>query len=120
MAEESKVLEFPKDRIVRDFVVDENKKKEHERKVMINGQIQKIDLFTKSLAEKLLEALKTNKFEIRECDYENFIYDFDFTMESVRSTLLRSIGQEHEIQDIVDDYYTTSEVMFVQDDDTTE
>ena len=120
MGEKAKILEFPKEKIVREFIVDENKKKERERAILINGQIQKIDLFTKSLAEKLLESLKANKFDIKESDYEDFIYDFDFTMEAVRSTLLRSIGQEHDIQQIVDEYYTTTEVMFVQDDETIE
>jgi hypothetical protein len=91
------IIQFPEDRILRRNM----NIPEVQEKVKVTAhkmEIDRAESLLGSLAGNIFMELETNGFNSKD---ESFLKDFSFVLELLRSTLYRTIGEPHMLQEFV-------------------
>ena len=90
------IVEFPKNKIFRDTPVNLELIEKAKEKATINFA----DSVTDTMIDTLLEGLDNFGIDTEE---EAFIKDFSLTVDSIRATIYRSLGINHNLHSFIDD-----------------
>lgn len=90
------IVEFPKNKIFRDAPVNLELIEKAKEKATINFA----DSVTDTMIDTLLEGLDNFGIDTEE---EAFIKDFSLTVDSIRATIYRSLGINHNLHSFIDD-----------------
>lgn len=96
------VVQFPKDKML-----SPPQSMEEVRAELNHNKMQYVDGIVNHYSSQLANKFAMHGFRI---DDENFLKDFAFTVESLRSGLYRSIGVDHPFQELMDDTIEQMEV----------
>ena len=92
------ILKFPDNRIIRTQPANTNNSAEDARRVKENKTLF-VDRLTDHYGIQLINKLAMHGFDI---DNDKFMYDYIFTMETLRACLLRNVGVSHPLQNLSD------------------
>lgn len=105
------VVEFPMHKIKKSDEESDLERVYEKKKILIDDLVE-------HYATNLINKLSMHGFDV---DEDNFVYDFAFMVESLRSALYRDFGMRHPIQEISDGargMYQDIEDIFNNDDDS--
>ena len=92
------VLKFPSDRSKQTKPANTNNSAEDARRIKENKTIF-VDRLADHYGLQLINKLALHGFDV---DNDKFMYDYIFTMETLRACLLRNIGVAHPLQTLSD------------------
>lgn len=92
------VLQFPKDNIKQTKPANTHDPAEDSKRIKENKTIF-VDRLTDHYGLQLINKLAMHGFDV---DNDKFMYDYIFTMETLRACLLRNIGVFHPLQKLSD------------------
>jgi hypothetical protein len=68
-----------------------------------------LEHYVQFYAAQMISLLESNGFNMN----KKFLQDFDLTFEAFKSSLFRSYGLHHDLQDYVDEMYDEKEVLMI-------
>jgi len=92
------ILKFPESRIKRTQSANTHDPAEDKRR-MVQNKARFVEHLTEHYGVQLINKLAAHGFDV---DNPQFLYDFIFTIEVLRSGLLRNIGVDHPLQKLSD------------------
>ena len=112
LAKANNVVEFPREQVVRRPPPEELQENLSEKKRQFCDEV--VDNFSHQVYRKI----RLHGFA---CENKEFIAQFSYVMESLRSCLYNSVGEEHpftpHIQDIIEQFAEEVDEIFFPDDD---
>lgn len=109
------ILKFPTSHVRKTTPANTNNSAEDARRVKENKTLF-VDRLTDHYGIQLINKLAMHGFDV---DNEKFMYDYIFTMETLRACLLRNVGISHPLQKLSDkseDLIADSDINFEEDE----
>jgi len=92
----SKIVEFPKSKIVREILANEDAVNE----AKIKGKINYADGIIDDVVDLVVEELENQGIDV---DNESFLKDFSLTVDAMRATIYRQFDIEHGLHNFIDE-----------------